>query len=173
MTKGPIPKDVNTNPPLLELLDSPVWRAEFRGFFLGEGWLGVTRFRGRRNGVSANNWTYRPEVNITQSVANRAVVDHIRDVLGGFVYERAKYVHGSDKALRGPYFTWMARSNLVSRRAWTALSEGFFLPMDKKCDPIAAFGEFLDLLDKWGGLTKPPEVLNQIEALRVRVHPNL
>jgi hypothetical protein len=172
MTKGPSPKAVNVTPPLLCLAEDPIWRAEFRGLFLGEGWLGIIRFRGRRNGKSASNWTYRPEMNITQNWENRNLVDHIRDVLGGFVYERSPYVHGSDKVRRGPYFTWMSRSNPISRRAWACLAEGHFTPLDKKADAIAAFGCFLDLLDTWGGLTKPPEVLEQIEALRIRVHPN-
>lgn len=172
MAKGPTPNAMNTNPPLLYLLDDPVWRAEFRGFFLGEGWLGIQRFRGRKNGKTASSWTYRPEMNITQSVNNRAVVDHFREVLGGFVYERSPYVHGSDKVRRGPYFTWMSRSNPVSRRGWSCLAEGHLTPLDKKADAIQAFGQFLDILDVWGGLTKPPNVLDECEALRIRVHPH-
>lgn len=171
MAKGPTPRAVNVEPPLLHLLDDPVWRAEFRGLFLGEGWLGIIRFRGRRNGKSASSWTYRPEMNITQNWENRALVEHFKDVLGGFVYERSPYVHGSDKVRRGPYFTWMSRSNLVSRRGWNCLAEGYFPPLDKKADALAAFGAFLDILDEFGGLTKPPEVLIEIEALRLRVHP--
>jgi hypothetical protein len=171
MAKGPRPRAVNVTPPLLYLLEDPIWRAEFRGLFLGDGWLGITRFRGRKHGKQSSAWTYRPEVNITQTLTNRDLVYHVRDVLGGFVYIRERYAHGSDKAVRGPYFTWMARSTPVSRRAYRCLAEGYMVPLDKKADAIAAFGEYLDLLDQWGGRTKPDDIQEQIEALRLRVHP--
>lgn len=168
MGTGPTPLPVNVSPPLGHLMDDPLWRAEFCGFFWGEGWLGINRFQTRRNGKTANQ--YRPEVMITQSVENRAVVEHIRDVLGGYVYERAAYVHGSDKQLRGPYYTWQARSQMVARRAVDILSGDFYFP-DKKSEKVTALGEFLDILTEYGGKTKPPEVIVKIEELRAITTP--
>ena len=159
---------VNIVPPLFDLYAVEAWRAEFRGLFIGEGWMGITRFKQRRNGNAY--WNYRPEMMLCQNFENEEMVRHIRDVLGGFVYKRAAYRHGSDKQVRGPYFTWQARSQIVCDRALRCLESG--LIPDKKEPKIRALREYLDILSEYKGSAKPQEVLDRIQVLRTSVTPN-
>ena len=169
MAKGPNPLAVNVHPPLEHLREDPLWRATFRGFFWGEGWLGINRFQQRRNGKV--NWQYRPEVMITQNHDNKVIIFHIRDVMGGYVYERAPYRHGSDSKVRGPYFTWQARSQGVVARALEILQDETFF-IDKKVEKLEAMAEFMQILTDHGGKRKGPEVIERIEQLREVATPS-
>ena len=155
-------------PALPHLADDPLWRAEFRGFFWGEGWLGIDMYKNRRHGRMYV--AHRPNVQLAQANSNREMVEHLRDVLGGTVYER-KSAYNSQGARDLPIWTWVTRTNATARHVHQILSEGKFFP-DKKLVKLEAFGQFLDLIEELNGAKRTPEVLTRMDDLRAIVSPN-
>lgn len=155
-------------PKLPHLAIDPLWRAEFRGFFWGEGWLGIDMYQNRRNGRMYT--AHRPNMQIAQANSNAAVICHIQDVLGGTVYVR-KSGYNSQGARDLPIHTWMTRTNGACRLVHEILSEGQFFP-DKKFAKVEAFGHFLDLVEKLNGATRTADDLREMDRLRAIVSPN-
>jgi hypothetical protein len=155
------------NPPLAHLADDPIWRAEFRGLFWGEGWLGIDMYKNRRHGKMYV--AHRPSFQIAQAEDNKAMVYHVQEVLGGSIYER-KALYGSNGA-KQMTFTWMGRSHWIARKATDILREESFY-IDKKAPKVEAMHEFLLIVESLGRKPRGEEVLRRMDDLRAIVSPN-
>lgn len=155
-------------PKIPHLAEDPTWRAEFRGFFWGEGWLGIDMYRNRRHGKMYV--VHRPNVQIAQANSNKAILFHIQDVLGGTMYER-KSDYGSQGARDLPVWTWVSRTNSTCRVVQQILSEGKYFP-DKKLEKVEAFGKFLDRVEELDGGHRSDTDHLYFDDLRAIVSPN-
>jgi hypothetical protein len=69
---------------------SPLWFAEFRGFFWGEGCIYMRANRIKNNSGNLNKRKkITPVIEITQRVDNRAIIEDVQAHLGGILHTRA------------------------------------------------------------------------------------
>lgn len=156
------------NPPTKpHLADDPLWRAEFRGFFWGEGWLGIDMFKSRRHGRLYT--CHRASIQIAQANDNKAMLYHIQEVLGGTVYER-KSTYNSQNAKQICY-TWMTRCRSTCQKIVEILQdESTFV--DKKTEKVEALRKFIAIAEELNGNRRSEEVLVQMDELRAIISPN-
>jgi hypothetical protein len=113
----------------------PLWAAEFRGYFFGDGYLGVTR-----NGSSRNNGRSHLVAcaQITTRDDDRAMLDDVARHLGG-------RVSGDDWArgqqFRRPVAVWRARGIEAVTRVCDVL-DGGLMPSKKRAE-IAVVRRFM------------------------------
>lgn len=97
---------------------NPIWAAEFRGFFFGDGYLGITR-----NGIRHGRAAYTARAQITLRGDDREVLLDIQAHLGGMIYDYQK---------EGKTFVvWRTRSSGDLGRVLNCL-EGGILPAKKR-----------------------------------------
>lgn len=148
------------------LADDPTWRAWFRGLFWGEGWLGIDLPRIRRNGGKAPY--HRASIQVSQTLDNRAMLEHIHSVLGGSIYDRKKD-YGSQGA-KQLFATWMIRGSAGCRKVVDILKEETYY-IDKKADKLQALDEFIALTEDLNGAKRTEEILMKMDELRAIVAP--
>ena len=121
----------------------PAWIAEFRGFFFGEGFLGIVSW-----GMHSGYPKLMVRAQITSRSDDEAILHDIRSHLGGIVYRENAGRSSSGK--RGelyqsnPYSVWRITKADDIRRLCNIL-EGGVLPSRKKAQ-IAVIREFLDTI---------------------------
>jgi hypothetical protein len=149
------------------LAEDPTWRAEFRGLFWGEGWLGIDMYKNRRHGKLYV--AHRPSIQIAQAEDNRGMLVHLQEVLGGTIYDR-KSTYSSQGA-KQLCSTWMSRTNSTCRQITNILREESFY-VDKKAPKVEAMHEFLLIVEELNGKPRSEEVLSRMDDLRAIVSPN-
>lgn len=105
------------------------WEDEFRGFFWGEGYLGICR-NGKRNGRTM----YVARAQITLRIDDVGVLIDIKDRLGGNIHyeRRGRKSHGNGKEWdTKPYACWRVRSRKDVSRVCDIL-EGGYMPSKKR-----------------------------------------
>ncbi len=113
-----------------QLLD-PLWCAEFRGFFYGEGYIGITR-----NGIKGTAVMYSARAQITLRDDDLAMLQDIKEKLGGnlFFERRVRLTKVGDRdTFSRPYAAWRTRS-LTNLRLVIAVLEGGIMPSKKRQD---------------------------------------
>lgn len=124
----------------------PIWMAEFRGFFFGEGHLGITT-----NGTLKGK-TYVARAAITLRDDDEPVLREIQARLGGLLHRER---HGKISKINGkthqtkPYVVWRVTSRADVARVCDILDAGV-LPAKKRRE-VSIIREFLSTL----GNTKP------------------
>lgn len=115
-----------------------LWLAEFRGFFFGEGYLGITT-----NGVDKyGNVSYTARVQISLRHDDESILKEIQSKLGGnFSYENRKWKDGRKQ--QNKVAVWRARHFKDVSRVCDILETGM-LPSKKK-NEIAVIRKFLKL----------------------------
>lgn len=124
--------------------DNPInseWLAEFRGFFFGEGFLGIVSWGKHPKGYSK----LVPRAQITCRSDDVAILHDICSKLGGFVYTEwdGRKSSGKHEELyqSNPYSAWRITKASDIRRLCDIL-EGGLLPSRKK-EQISTMREFL------------------------------
>lgn len=161
-------KDVNG-----KALD-PIWMAEFRGFFFGEGYLGITRNGKGRSKTSAPQFV--PRAAITARDDDEAVLQDIHSKLGGLIHYDGR---GKITVFEGvehktkPYAVWRVTSKDDVARVCDVLELGT-LP-SKKRHEIAIMREFLATQGVKRGRLNPKEQVayGKIVANRQRLAEKL
>jgi len=149
------------------LAEDPIWRAEFRGLFWGEGWLGIDMYKNRRHGKMYV--AHRPSIQIAQAEDSKSMLVHIQEILGGTLYERKSTY--SSRGAKQLVFTWMSRTNSTCRQIIDILREESFY-IDKKVPKVQAMHEFLLLVEELNGKPRNEETLCKMDDLRAIVSPN-
>lgn len=119
----------------------PVWAAEFRGFFLGEGSLQIQQYQRSKYHSKSRGKVYdvefhglRPVANITQRQDNRAALEAIAARLGGHVTNGNRYLMvsgGNGKTYQSqPRVVWTIVNKPGVQRVLDLLKGGF-LPHTK------------------------------------------
>lgn len=153
---------------------SAIWAAEFRGFFCGEGYLGITtngKSRGRSRGRSSYNYTARAQ--ITQRLDDLPVLNEIQKRIGGIVYVegRGRRTLGKkgERYTSNPYAVWRTRS-MREVRAVCALLVGGVLPFRKRAQ-VRTIIDFLGTRMKPGpkGVAEHARVISLRENLHKKI----
>lgn len=144
----------------------PLWEAEFRGFFFGEGYLGITS-----NGYGRNGYRhYLARAQITLRDDDASILYQIQKKLGGCVYVEKK--GRSSKSSNGelyqsnPYIVWRVGSREDVTRICNILEKSL-LPSKKKQE-IVIMRLFLNTLGiKNGPKSEEEKVeLNRVQLVR-------
>ena len=136
----------------------PVWAAEFRGFFLGEGSLQIQQYQRSKQHSKARGKVYdigfrglRPVANITQRRDNRATLEAIAARLGGHVTNgnAHKMVSGSNGKTytSAPMVAWRLVNKEGMQRV-IALLKGGSLPHTKLAE--------IDVIERYLAVAPPP-----------------
>lgn len=117
----------------------PLWAAEFRGFFFGDGYLSIAR-----NGKNrADRPSYSPIAQIVARADDAEILHDIEQKLGGGVY----LSFPSNKRSQ-PTKSWRVRSRAGVSLVCDVL-EGGLLP-SKKLDEVHVVREFMALSEPYG-----------------------
>lgn len=134
----------------------PIWVAEFRGFFCGEGYLGITSNGWNRRRTSK---AYVPRAQITLRLDDLATLQDIQSKLGGSIhYERRGRVtkHDTGEYHSRAYAAWRVNTWPDVKRVCLLLKDGN-LPF-KKREIVSYMLEFLEI--------QMPKGKNQAEQAR-------
>jgi len=120
----------------------PIWLAEFRGFFYGEGYLSIVSW-GREKRLGCNKLTGR--ANITQRSDDAAILYDIRSKLGGFIYQerhpcKLQGANGKEYVSK-PVHIWRL-TKVADLRLLCDILEAGVLPARKK-EQVVVMREFL------------------------------
>lgn len=135
----------------------PVWMAEFRGFFFGEGYLGITT-----NGRGRGKVYHIARAAITLRDDDEPVLREIQKRLGGLLHRercgRVSHVDGTPHQTK-PFVVWRVTSKSDVARVCDILDAGH-LPSKKRRE-IAVMRAFLATV----GITKkgPKGLAEQLE----------
>lgn len=110
----------------------PVWRAEFRGFFAADGWIGVTK---------SGPGLYYATAAIMLRDDDRLLLEAVAEVIGGNVWAQ-------DQTARKPTLTWRTRSPGTVGRICDLLEEST-LPF-AKARYVPLVREFLGIVGVQG-----------------------
>lgn len=116
---------------------NPIWAAEFRGLFWGEGHLSVTQHKAVwADGVKLSGFFYRSAAMIDLRADDTPLLIEIQRVLGGSLYLQ----HPKDEH---PRKRWMVHSRVDNLRVCSVLSGGL-LPA-KKSREVELFTRAVEL----------------------------
>ena len=121
-----------------------LWEAEFRGFFFGEGYIGMNKVKPRQ-GVNA----YRAVAQINIRADDAAVLYDIQRHLGGSVHNRIRPGTPFAKYVSHPSIEWSVTNRDELRRVVAILLRGQ-LP-SKKRHVVELFAEAIELMKSRGG----------------------
>lgn len=136
----------------IELLD-PIWCAEFRGFFWGEGYLGITSW-----GVNPNKGSIRLMARIQISIRDDdadVLIDIHRKLGGVLTYQDNNRLH----AKANPICIWRVTRKAEILRVLDVLENGA-LPSKKRLQ-IAILREFMDTVPAPGKKPTQAEYLKR------------
>lgn len=126
----------------------PIWLAEFRGFFYGEGYLGICSW-----GVHPKGYPkLMARAQITSRSDDSAILLDIQSKLGGMVYQEGKgrkSSNGNKTYQSNPYTVWRCTKASEVRRICDTLSLGV-LPSRKR-DQLQTILQYLSTVPKPGG----------------------
>lgn len=109
---------------------NPIWMAEFRGFFFGEGYIGITT-----NGLSRNKYLhYNPRIQITLRDDDISILKEIQAKLGGGLYREGlgrKTKKDGKEYQSKPYAVWRMRKKQDIERVLKILDAGY-MPSQKR-----------------------------------------
>lgn len=127
----------------------PIWCAEFRGYFYGEGFLGIVSW-GKIPTLNIPKLMVRAQITCRSDDA--PVLADIHSKLGGIFYQEHKGRKTSNREgvyyQSNPYHVWRVTKADHIRRICDILSEGV-LPARKR-DQVAIIREFLATIDAPG-----------------------
>ena len=123
----------------------PIWMAEFRGFFAGEGSLAVQLIHKKTNTL------FRPRCRISLRLDDHFILDEFRDRIGGSLFFTK-----NQSSAGSPTLTWDANS-LSQSKIISGILQNSVLPA-KKFDQVPLWCEAICILDQkqdsgygWGG----------------------
>jgi hypothetical protein len=122
------------------------WEDEFRGFFWGEGYLGICRNGKDRKGRNA----YTVRAQITLRSDDIAMLEDIKNRIGGGIHFEGrgrKSKHDGKVFPTKPYAAWRARSKVEVCRVCDIL-DGGYLPSKKRRE--------VELIRRYIALVFPP-----------------
>jgi hypothetical protein len=132
---------------------NPIWVAEFRGFFFGDGYLGIVR-----NGYSPRNGqaytTARADITVRDD--DVAVLNDIQSKIGG------RIIRGTRSVCK-PIATWRTRTLADVATVCDLLDSGF-LPSKKRAE-IAVVRRYLAIYIP-RGKGHDPELIARLKAQR-------
>jgi hypothetical protein len=132
-----------------------IWLAEFRGFFYGEGYLGICSWGKHPKGHT----NLRARVQITSRSDDSTILYDIQSKLGGMVYQEGKgrkSSNGGKIYQSNPYTVWRCVRKDELTRICDILSMGV-LPSRKR-NQIETIREFLSTVPKPGYKTTSAQV---------------
>jgi hypothetical protein len=149
----------------------PIWMAEFRGFFFGDGYVGITT-----NGVGrrTKGKNYTGCIQITLRDDDIAILEEFQSRLGGSIWRerRGRRVRFDELECEAkPYAAWRIRSRTELLRVLDIL-DGGFMPSQKR-GHVRLLREFLGTCGriKPGKQTQEEEKeVQRIFARRAELH---
>ena len=122
-------------------------KAEFRGLFLGEGYVSICKYKARykhfhkRKGILIEKdriW-YRPQMTLSQRADNADMIYWIQEKFGGYVFKRTRFiVHRGNPAI-----TWVTTNHELCEKLCKILLQSS-IP-SKKLDSVRIVLQYLKL----------------------------
>ena len=124
-------------------MTNKLWEAEFRGFFWGEGYIGI--YACNRHEGGKHYKIVRPQLSINQAENNLSILKEIQSKLGGRIQKIPSFKY-KDGILRRTQYLWIVNDIYTIQRVIDILKKGLF--PDKKLDYLSLVEECISIMKK-------------------------